>query len=128
MRAFAQEACHQFYRHRRANIVCIWLECETPDCNPLFPQHPQGLPNRLQKTLLLSVVYALHFLKQIEWSAKPFADRNERSDILGETGTAVSNSSVQKIAANPMIHSNSVSDLFDIGAARLANRGDRVDI
>ena len=94
MRAFAQKGCHQFYRHRRANVVCIRLECEAPDCNLLFPQHPERFPNRLQKTLLLSVVYALHFLKQIEWSAKPLADCDERSDILWETGTAVSDSSV----------------------------------
>src|SRR4029077_3221580 len=128
MRAFAQKGCHQFNCHRRANVVCIWLECEAPDCNLLFPQHPQRFPNRLQKALLLSVVYALHFLEQIEWSAKPLADRNERSDILRETGTAVSNSRVQEIAPDAMIHSNSVGDFFDVGAARLTDRRDRVDI
>src|SRR5437667_1955943 len=128
MRSFAQQISHQFYCHRRTNVVCIWLECEAPDCNPLFAQHPQCFPDRLQKTLFLSVVYALHFLEQIERSAKPLADRNERSNILGETGTAVSNSSVKKITADAMIHANSICNFFDIGAAGLADRRDRVDV
>ena len=128
MRSFAQQVCHQLDCHRRTNVVCVRFECEAPDCNPLFPQHPQRFPDRLQKTLFLSIVYALHFLKQIERSAKSLADRNERSDVFGKTGTAVSNSRLKKIAPDPMIHSNSVGDFFDIGAAGLANRRDRVDI
>src|SRR5207249_6491513 len=127
VRSFAQQVCHELDCHRRTNVVSVWFECEAPDRNPLFPQHPQRFPDRLQKTLFLSIVYALHFLKQIERSSKPLADCNEGSNILGETGTAVSNSRVQEITANSMIHSNSVGDFFDIGAAGLANPRDRVD-
>ena len=128
MRSFAQEFCHQFYCHRRTDVVCVWLECQAPNCNPLLAQHPEGFPDYLQKKLFLSSVYALDFLEQIERSAKPLADRNECGNIFGKTGTAVADPSVEEITANAMVHSNSVGDFFDVGAARLTNGRHRVNI
>ena len=128
MRSFAQQVCDQLDRNRRTNIVCIWLECETPDRNSFFPKNPQRFTNRFQKTLFLGGVYSLHFLQQIERNTEPFADRNECSNVFGKTRAAVSNPSIKKITANAMIHSNPVRDFFDIGATRLANRRDRVDV
>src|SRR6267143_2249352 len=120
--------CHEFYCHRRTDVVCVWLECETPDCNPLLAQYPQGLPDYLQETLFLSIVDPLHLLEQIERSPKPLADGDECSNVFRKTGTAVSKSSVEEITANAMIHSNSVGDFFDVRTARLTNGGHRVNI
>ena len=128
MRSFAQQVCHQLYGDRRTHVVGVWLECKSPDRDPLLAQHPQRLPDRLQKALFLRVVYPLHFPQQSEWSAKSLADCNERRDVFGEAGTAVSNSGVQEITANAMIHSNSVGDFFDICPTRFANSRHGVDI
>src|SRR5437870_13652210 len=96
MCALTQQVCHKLYCDGGTNIVCIRLECEPPDCNPLFAQYPQGFPDCLQKTLFLSIVDALHFFEQIERPTKPFADGIERSYVFHKTRTCISISSSQQ--------------------------------
>ena len=57
-----------------------------------------------------------------------FADRDERGDVLRETGAAIADAGVEKIAADPAIHADAVRDFFDVRAARFADGGDGVDV
>src|SRR5215831_6285048 len=128
MRTLAQQLFHQFNCNRRTHIVGIGLERQTPHSDPLFSQHPQRLADGLQETRFLLLVYALHFLEQIEWSSELVTDGDERRNVFWETGATISDSGIKKIAPDPMIHPDSVGDSFNIGAARFTNRRDRVDI
>src|SRR5205823_1970268 len=51
-----------------------------------------------------------------------------RSDVFWRTGAAVDVAGIEKLPANAPVHSDSVCDFFNIGAARVANRGDGVDV
>ena len=66
--------------------------------------------------------------KKRERHAKLFADRDERGDILRETGAAVADTGIEKIATDALIHADAVRDFLDIRAARFADRGDGVDV
>ena len=76
----------------------------------------------------MTIVYALHFPEQIEWRSELIADRDERRNVFRKTGAAVSDSSVQKIAPDTVIHPNPVGHFFHIGATRFANPRHRVDV
>jgi hypothetical protein len=76
----------------------------------------------------LALVYALHLPEQSEWRSKLLTDRDERRNVFWETGAAVSNPSVQKIAPDTVIHPDPVGDFFHIGSARFANSRHRVDV
>ena len=104
------------------------MNVKTPDRDPLFAQYPERLADRLEETRLLTLVYALHFFEQSEWRSKLLTDGDERRNVFWETGAAIPDSSVQKIAPDTVIHPDPVSHFFHIGSARFANPGHRVDV
>src|SRR5262249_19198570 len=89
---------------------------------------PERFANALQKTGLLTVVYALHFFQQSEWRSKLVTDGDECGNVFWETRAAIPDSSVQKIAPDTVIHPDPVGHFFHVGSARFANRRHRVDI
>src|SRR5439155_25211310 len=104
------------------------FELKAPDRDPLLAHHPARLPDGLEETRLLTLVYALHFPEQSEWRSNLLSDGDERRNVFWEPGAAVPDSSVQKIAPNTVIHSDPISHFFHIGATRFANRRPRDDV
>jgi len=57
-----------------------------------------------------------------------FADGDEGGNIFRKTGAAVADSGIEKIAADAAVHPDSVGDSFDVGAAGLTDRRERIDV
>ena len=55
-------------------------------------------------------------------------DGDEGGDVLGETGAAVSETSVEEGTTDAGIHSDPFGDEFDIGVTRLTDMRDRIDV
>src|SRR5205807_2598928 len=94
----------------------------------LFPQHPKRIADRFEKTFLLRGIDVLHFSEEIKWHAELLADIDERGDVLWKTRPAIADAGVEKITPNAPVHSDTVGDFFDVGAARFADRRDSVDV
>src|SRR5947208_16928275 len=104
------------------------LERRTPYRDPLFAYYPVRLADGLEQTRLFTVVYVLHFPEQSKWRSELIADRDERRNVFWKTGAAVSDSSIQEIASDTVIHPDPVSHFFHIGSACFANPGHRVNV
>ena len=128
LRSFAQHLGDEIDRDRGTNVVGVRFKGQAPDRDFLVPQDPERFAHHFEEPLLLRRIDPLHFLQQIERHAELFADRDEGGDVFRETGAAVADAGVEKIAPDAPIHADAVRHFLDIGAARFADRGDGVDV
>src|SRR6202040_1004350 len=91
-----QQAVDQVDCDRVTNIVGIRLEGEPPHCNPFVFQNPERVPDPFQKSLKLRLVNALDFLQKGKRKSQLFTNRDESRQILWETGSTVTETSVQE--------------------------------
>src|SRR5439155_2378816 len=103
-------------------IVSTGLKCQAPDGNFLFAKNPERFANTFEKAILWRRINSSHFLEKREGNAQLLTNRDNGGDVFGKAGPAITNSGVEKTAADTPIHSNAVGDFFHVSAAGIANR------
>ena len=104
------------------------FEGQPQHANRLVLQHPERLGNFLHEPVHLVGIDALHFLEQAEIVAQLLGNLDESAQILGKTTAAEAQRGIQEPPPDAVIHAHAVGHFLHVGARRLANHRNRIDV
>ena len=82
----------------------------------------------LDATLDLPLTQILDTTDLFALSSFAIADGDEGGEVFGEAGTTVTDTSIEKLAADAFVHADALGNLFDIGSRFFTDCGDRIDV
>src|SRR5690242_15528808 len=106
-----------------SHVVRLGLEGKAPDPDRLSAQILTQMPEcLLQHNLLLTLIYLLHGLENIEGEPQVLRGSDQRLDVFGKAGTAVARTGVKEGPADPLVGADSQTDVVDVRAHQLAEQ------
>jgi hypothetical protein len=110
-----------------AHVVCVRLEGQPEQRDPLSDQRIQMLRELGHHAPLLKLIHLDHRAEQLEVVAAVAGEDLECLRVLGEAGTSESETGVQKPVADPWVEAHASRHLRHVGADLVADVRDLVD-
>ncbi len=125
--ALGEEHLDEVNCRRLADVVGLTFEGEAENADALAAKIPEGRADFVEEAPLLLAIYLFDFGEEIEVDTHLLGDGTEGGDILGKTGSAITDAWTEKLWSDAAVEAHAAGDLLYVGVGGFAEVRHGVD-